>query len=242
MLHRVRSFAMRKTIGTITGVSTDKPVAALTFDDGPNPESTTRLLDILKKHNVKATFFMVGSLAHRHRELVKKVASGGHVIGNHTWDHVSLPLITTYQQKRQIRACQKAVAPYGQRLFRPPYGHQNLISRLELLRLGYKVITWNVASEDWLGYDADWITEKTMSKIRPGSIILFHDGLYTFTQERFLDRQPTLKAVDTILSRLNSRFNFITVTELLKQGRPRLQNWYYQENLQWLSNLKVATA
>ena len=140
-LYRALKVVPLLAVGTITRVSTSKPVAALTFDDGPDPVFTPRLLAVLHKHQAKATFFMVGKAAERHPDIVKEVAVAGHAIGNHSWDHPSFPLISRRERWAQVRACEKAIAPYGQRLFRPPYGDQNLLSRLEASWLGYQVIT-----------------------------------------------------------------------------------------------------
>jgi peptidoglycan/xylan/chitin deacetylase (PgdA/CDA1 family) len=83
----------------------------MTFDDGPDPEYTPRLLDILKKYQVHATFFiMVGEAAHNHPKLVRQVAQAGHAVGNHSWDHPSFPLISGRERRAQIRACAEAIA------------------------------------------------------------------------------------------------------------------------------------
>jgi len=237
MLQRICSFAMRKTMGTITHISTCNQVVALTFDDGPHPESTPRLLDILRTYDAKATFFMVGKSARRYPEIVKRVDAEGHAIGNHSWDHASFPLINARSRREQLSACQNALAPYGCRLFRPPHSHQSLASRLDTLLLGYKVVTCNVVAEDWLDHDADRLVENVVNKLVPGSIILFHDWLYTLRDKRFINRQPMLKAVDMLLQQLSSKFSFVTVPELLKQGRARRRNWYYHKNQNWINKL-----
>lgn len=227
---RLRSIPLL-AIGTITHVSTLKPVAALTFDDGPNPIFTPRLLDILQKHHAKATFFMVGQAAERYPDLVRKVSEAGHAIGNHSWDHPSFPLITGPERRAQIRACAKAIAPYAQNILRPPYGDQNLWSRLDALWLGYQVITWNGTAGDWLDHDADWIRNKVMSRIQNGSIIVLHDSIFRPREDRYADREPMLHAVDMLLLELSGRFSFITIPELLQQGRPQRQYWRKQTDV-----------
>ncbi len=227
----------RRVMGTITHVSTQDPVAALTFDDGPHPESTPRLLDILEKHQARATFFMVGEAAQRYPEIVRRAAQAGHSIGNHTWDHVAVPLITGRERRAQMRACAQAIAPYGQRLFRPPYGYQSVASRLDALWLGYQVVTWNVVAYDWLDHDAQWMADHLASKIKPGSMILFHDVLYRTIEGQYASREPILEAVDMLLERFGDRFRFITVPELLQHGRPQLKNWYWQADPDWLNKL-----
>lgn len=226
-----------KLTGTITHFSVRDTVAALTFDDGPHPEFTPRLLDILERYQARATFFMVGEVAQRYPDLVQRVAKAGHAIGNHTWDHPSMPLIGGRERRTQIRACARAVAPYGSRLFRPPYGNQNLASRLDALWLGYEVVTWNLHAEDWLDHEAEWMADRLIKQIRPGSIILLHDALYTTSEARYTDRTATLEAVNILLERLGDHFRFITVPELFRYGRPQRQTWYQQADVDWLNGL-----
>ena len=238
LIHRLYNALLRRGIGTITHVSTQEPVAALTFDDGPHTEVTPRLLDILDKYQARATFFMVGEAAQRYPDLVRRVAEAGHAIGNHSWDHSSLPLLSGKERRAQIRACEKAIAPYGQRLFRPPYGHQSVTSRLDALWLGYQVIAWNVTASDWRDHDANWMTDRLVNEIKPGSIILFHDALYTYVEKRYTDREPTLRAVNLLLERLGENFRFVTIPDLLRSGEPQRRNWYQEADLDWLNSLK----
>jgi peptidoglycan/xylan/chitin deacetylase (PgdA/CDA1 family) len=229
ILRRLYAMALGRAFGTITQVATQERVAALTFDDGPHPEFTPRLLEILERHGAHATFFMLGEAARKHPAVVQQVARGGHAIGNHSWDHPSFPLITGRARCAQMRACAAAVAPYGgRRLFRPPYGHQNIASRLEALWLGYRVVTWNVVAEDWCDRDVDWMANRLVERIKPGSVVLLHDAIYWSPHEVSpqCDRGPMLAAVDTTLGRLGGRFRFVTIPELLRYGRPRRQYWY----------------
>jgi len=215
----------QKVTGTITHFAATDAVA-LTFDDGPHPEYTPRLLEILQRHQVRATFFPVGEFAQKYPELVRRVAEAGHAIGNHSWSHPAFPFINSREQREQIRAAAKAIAPYGQKIFRPPYGYQNVTSRLNTLWLGYHVVTWSVHAEDWFDRDANWMADQLLSQIQPGSIVLLHDGVFDGLQERFFDRAPTIVAVDMLLERLGKQFRFLTLPEMIRQTRPQRVNWY----------------
>lgn len=217
--------------GTITNVMTRDRVAALTFDDGPHPEYTPRLLDILERHEALATFFMVGQAAQRYPQLVQQVAQAGHAIGNHSWDHQFFPSLPSHQRRKQIRVCECALAPYGQRLFRPPYGAENLASHLDALSLHYQVVAWSLDAEDWLERDPAWMADRLTRGIQPGSIVLLHDALYRSQQPvPQYNREPMLAAVTLFLERLGGRFSFVTIPELLRHGRPQSDNWHPQND------------
>ncbi len=167
-------------------------MVALTFDDGPDPVSTPRLLNVLAAHRARATFFMIGVRAAQHPELVKRVATEGHAIGNHSWDHPSFPLISSRERRAQIRACARAMAPYGRLLFRPPYGDQDLASWLDARRMGYRVVAWKVAAGDWVDRDGPSIADDVTTDLRRGSVVLFHDGLFDASDDRFFARESML--------------------------------------------------
>ena len=228
----------RRLIGSITHVSTQEPLVALTFDDGPHPEFTPPILHILEQHKALATFFMLGKNAGRHQGLVKQVWQAGHAIGNHSWDHLSFDLIPRSQRRSQIDACQKVIAPYGEKLFRPPYGNQTIHSSLDAFLLGYKIITWSVVAQDWLDHDANWMVDNLLPQIKSGSIILFHDNLNSFQEKKYLDRMETIKAVDSMLKELHKKFRFVTVPELLLRGRPQRKVWKIEADVNFLSQLK----
>jgi peptidoglycan-N-acetylglucosamine deacetylase len=233
------SIATRDVIGTISHVHTRESVAALTFDDGPDPEYTPRLLDILERFKAHATFFMTGEAAQAHPELVRRVAQAGHAIGNHSWDHPSFPSISGRERRTQIRACAQALAPYGSRLFRPPYGEQNIASRIDALLLGYKVVMFDAWSDDWCGGDADTIANQLERRIRPGSVIALHDRLSDALDESYFNREPMLKAIEIFLDRLDGRFRLVTIPELLRHGRATKKLWYRESNVELLNKLFV---
>lgn len=212
-------------LGSITHVDTSEPVVALTFDDGPHPEYTARLLDVLDRHGARATFFVLGMHVARHPHLVRRQVESGHVVGNHTWSHVKFPRLPRTDRLQQIRSCDRAIAPYGSRLFRPPWGGQTFPSRLDLWACGHQVVMWNVEADDWFARDSEALADQLVQKIQPGSIVLLHDGIRDLREEE-ATRRPTVDAVDRLLQRMSRWYRFVTVPDLLRHGRAVRVNWF----------------
>jgi peptidoglycan/xylan/chitin deacetylase (PgdA/CDA1 family) len=232
---KIWNLMISKIMGTITHVSTQRPVVALTFDDGPDPQWTPLLLDILDSYQARATFFMIGDCARTQPGLVRQVAEAGHVIGNHSWNHSSFPLISSRERREQVSACADAISPYGVRLFRPPYGNQSLASWIDLKLCRYEVVTWNVHAYDWENRDAYWMADRLESQVRPGSIILLHDAI---CDQRYLSRKPMLDAVKIFLEHVGNRFSFITLPELFQYGHIKKEKWYMEPDIDWLNSHK----
>lgn len=207
----------RKFYGPVTHVRTDSNLVALTFDDGPHPEFTAELLRILKLFDAKATFFMVGRIAAQYPEIVKMVADQGHAIGNHSLTHVKFPGLASKERRAEIEQCARILHPYSAKLFRPPFGEENLSCHRDARRLGYQVITWNLSADDWRGHSSDSIAERLLSLLKAGSIVLMHDNLAT---DPAADRKQTLAAVENMLVAARGKFAFCTVPSLLAMGRP----------------------
>jgi peptidoglycan/xylan/chitin deacetylase (PgdA/CDA1 family) len=223
VLHRL----LRPVVGSLVAVETSGKLLALTFDDGPDPASTPELLDVLARRGMRATFFLVGERAARHPELVARIAAEGHAIGNHSWDHPSLPKLTRGQIAAQLDRTRAALAPHGGALMRPPYGSQSPKSYLAARARGYRVVMWGVSGGDWRGDGAEAVAGRILAKVAPGAIVLLHDSLYTFEDERFRDRGPTIEAVGILAERLPG-WRFVTVPELLRAGRPLHRYWMDQ--------------
>jgi peptidoglycan/xylan/chitin deacetylase (PgdA/CDA1 family) len=217
----VRGLVGRATwpLGTIVRVATREPAVALTFDDGPSPDDTPVVLDLLAEHGARATFFMVGERARAHPELVARVLAGGHAIANHGWDHSSFLHLDGAERRAQIAACQAALGPAAVPLFRPPYGEQNVASLHATRSTGHQVVTWDVVAEDWRDHPAQWLLGRVLRRLRRGSIVLFHDTLYATDEERFRDRTPLHAALRDLLRRLRPGWRCVTVPELLRMGR-----------------------
>ena len=222
-----------RLIGTLVRVATQEPVVALTFDDGPDPRYTPQLLDILGRHEARATFFMIGKNAIAHPDVVKRVAGEGHTIGNHTWDHPKLPSLSPRERRAQIRACAEALGGHAQPFFRPPYSLQSVGSHLTARRLGYQVVGWNVEVEDWRGHDADSLTSSMLKRIKPGSVVVLHDAIWDPISDGAGDRGSLLDALRTVLERLGDRFRFVTVPELMRHGRPVWKPWIVRKDEDW---------
>lgn len=228
----------RHVMGTLTDVSTSAPLAALTFDDGPHPQYTPKVLELLERYDARGTFFMVGEAARRFPQIVARVAAGGHVVANHSWDHPSFPLISQSERRRQVRACAQVLTPYGRRIFRPPYGHQDLATRFDLLRMGFQVVAWSLHAEDSNERDPDKMASILIDQIRPGSIILLHDALFTVLPDCLPDRSSMVEALERVLSHLSRRFRFVTIPQLLRAGQPHRVNWFGRESRDLMDQAK----
>lgn len=193
---------------------------ALTFDDGPDTNFTPKVLDVLKKHHVKATFFLLGSRVDGHPQVVKRIHEEGHVIGNHTYWHPQLyreNLNLLRWEAAETDKAIKRVVGYSPKLFRAPYG--GLTDRIvaELGRLNYSVIGWNVDSLDWKQLSSAEVQKNVLGHVTPGSIILMHSG-GNWNQ----DLSGMVQALDVIIPKLRAQgFEFVTVTELL--GLPKVK-------------------
>ena len=234
-LKRLLSLFGRR-LGVITHVETSEPAIALTFDDGPDPEWTPRILDLLERHGARATFFMVGAMAERYPDLVDRVTSAGHAIGNHSWNHPSFPAISGSERARQIMRCEAVVAAHSQNLFRPPFGDLDWRSHFQLLMKGYRVIGWNVSTADWERCDPARIVADLQRRLKPGSIVLLHDRLFAYSSSDERSRESTIAVVDDLLRR--HQFRFVTVPELLTLGRPQRRLWSKRSESGWLRSLE----
>lgn len=221
-----------RAFGAIVGVRTDQRAVALTFDDGPHPEDTPAMLEVLRRHGARGTFFFLGKNAARHPELVAQTAAEGHAIASHGWDHASFALIKGRNRRAQLRWTAEALAPHGLPLFRPPYGELGPGGRLDVLRAGQRLVCWDALAEDWAGDQANMLVDRVLRRVRPGSIVLFHDTLATAVADADRDRGPTREAVALLIAKLRGT-QFLTVPQLLSLGSPVRWHWYRRARLDW---------
>ncbi|MFH3478912.1 polysaccharide deacetylase family protein [Xanthobacter variabilis] len=197
-----------------TSANVDGPYIAITFDDGPNPETTPKLLKILEARGIKATFFVVGTRASENPELLRRMAEAGHEIGNHSWNHPQLPKVSVQEADRQISQTSAAIhAAIGKDpiYLRPPYGAMNNTLRKHIEdKFGLAMVYWSADSLDWKNRDTQSIYDKVMAQTRPGGIILMHDIHAT-----------TVAAVPRVVDALIAKgYKFVTVSELIAMNRP----------------------
>lgn len=190
---------------------------ALTYDDGPNPNWTPRLLDLLAEHNVRATFFMLGKFVKAERDLARRVADAGHLIGNHTWNHPKLSRASDAQALEELTRTNDILAQItGKpvRFFRPPFGARRPYVLKLARQLGLIPVTWNAMTSDWSESSADKIATNLMNKIdrnqRRGyaSNIVLHDGNH---RSLGADRGPSIAATDQLLERYDRSHTFVTL-------------------------------
>lgn len=191
---------------------------ALTFDDGPNPAMTPRLLEILAQHEVRATFFLIGEYVRQFPELAKEISSRGHAIGNHTDTHPSLVLLSQSRIQGELQHCQAAVADATGRQpqwMRPPYGFRSPQMHRAVRASGFRgVVMWSASGRDWKRQPASRVIER-LRRVRPGDIVLLHDGAPPVPGGPGCDRSHTLDAVDHWLPRWKERgWRCVTLDEI----------------------------
>ncbi|MGI5920439.1 MAG: polysaccharide deacetylase family protein [Syntrophomonadaceae bacterium] len=198
----------------ITGIKTSQKVVALTFDDGPDPDNTPVLLDVLKKHKAQATFFVIGTKGEKYPSILKRIAREGHEIGNHGYTHFSGKNRQDEYLQYEIRKANEIIHQItGQkpRLFRPPGGYLSN-SLIEITQKEKVVIAyWSYIQDvkDWRGISANSISRHIIENIKPGQVIILHDGSPNGLQ--------TAHAVDTLIEKLSQEgYRFVTMSKLIR--------------------------
>jgi peptidoglycan/xylan/chitin deacetylase (PgdA/CDA1 family) len=198
----------------------DSNQIALTFDDGPKKTYTEDLLSILKEHDAKATFFLIGKNAEQHRDIVQKIYQAGHSIGNHSYSHVDLSIQSASEVDRQLKGCQLVLAETIQgwtpTLFRAPYGRTNIETINAVKTLGLKIIYWSCDPKDYLkGCTATKLFTQmrgTIETTTEGQIVLLHDGHEDKAETWRTNRTETLKAVKMLLEEYSGERRFVALS------------------------------
>ena len=204
-----------QTVESVAAPATPTPAAAanceaikclaLTFDDGPDPALTPRILDILKQHHAKATFFVMGRHVGGNEALLQRIHQEGHEIGNHSWNHPYFTRISLDQVRSEVLDTQVAITKAGvpaPHIFRPPYGDVN---EVVISQIPMSVVRWNIDPEDWHPKRQQQLLEHIASHARPGAVVVMHD-----TEIITADR------LDSLLTQLESQqFSLVTVSNML---------------------------
>jgi peptidoglycan/xylan/chitin deacetylase (PgdA/CDA1 family) len=195
---------------------------ALTFDDGPNDPHTLRLLDVLAKHEVKATFFMIGRFVAERPEIARAVAQAGHAIGNHTYTHPNLFFASGSRLAQELDECERALTgAVGEhsRLFRPPWGFRRPATLRAAARRGLATVMWSVSAQDWKLKTAEAIEQAAAAQITGGEVILLHDGRHW---QMGADCTVTIAAAERLITRYSGEgYDFVTVPEMMSGKRKR---------------------
>jgi peptidoglycan/xylan/chitin deacetylase (PgdA/CDA1 family) len=204
---------------TFTGLRRGARQIALTYDDGPNDPHTHRLLDVLAKHSVHATFFLIGRYVQQRPEIAREICQASHVIGNHTFTHPLLTFKSEDEIRQQLVQCQAAIEDViGERskLFRPPFGGRRPAVLRIARELGLHPIMWNVTGYDWNAPPAPVIEKKVTNHIRGGEVILLHDGGH---KQIGADRSQTVIATDRLIEHYKKEgYGFVTIPQMIEKA------------------------
>lgn len=199
-----------------TGLPRGAKKIALTYDDGPNDPHTLRLLDVLAKHEVHATFFLIGRYVQQRPDIVRAIIHGSHAVGNHTLTHPLLIFKSPIEVRRELTTCSQAIFDViGDKpvLFRPPFGGRRPAVFRVARQLGMQPVMWNVTGYDWSAPPAEAIERKVVRQIRGGDVILLHDGGH---KQMGADRSQSVIASDRLVGRYKHEgYEFVTIPEMM---------------------------
>jgi peptidoglycan-N-acetylglucosamine deacetylase len=205
---------------TFTGLASATKQLALTYDDGPNDPHTLRLLEVLARYDVHATFFLIGRYVRERPEIVREIVKAGHTVGNHTFTHRWLIFTSKAEIRSELSTCRSALSDaIGEHsnLFRPPFGGRRPAVLRVARELGLEPVMWNVTGYDWNAPPAATIQGKVSRRIRGGNVILLHDGGH---RQMGADRSQTVLATESLIARYQSEgFEFVTIPAMMKMKK-----------------------
>ncbi len=209
---------------TFTGLERKSKQLALTFDDGPNDPHTLRLLDVLARHEVQATFFLIGRYVQQRPDIARQLVRAGHIVGNHTFTHPLLIFKSESDIRKELTECDAALADaVGEHsnLFRPPFGGRRPAVLQIARQLHLEPIMWNVTGYDWKARSASEIERKVERRVRGGDVILLHDGGHLAMGA---DRSHTVAATDRLIARYKGEgYQFVTIPQMTGKAAPNRQ-------------------
>ena len=209
---------------TFTGLARGRQQIALTYDDGPNDPHTLRLLEVLARYDVRATFFLIGRYAQQRPDIARDLVKAGHVVGNHTFTHPLLTFKSGAEIRQELTACRSAVQDaVGEHsdLFRPPFGGRRPAVLRIARDLGLQTVMWNVTGYDWNAPPAEVIERKVAKQMHGGDVILLHDGGH---KRMGADRSQTVLATEQLIKRYKSEgYEFVTVPQMLTRNTRKLK-------------------
>jgi peptidoglycan-N-acetylglucosamine deacetylase len=204
---------------TFTGLPPGSRQLALTYDDGPNDPHTLRLLEVLARHGVQATFFLIGRYVQQRPEIAREIVQAGHVVGNHTFTHPLLTFKGVAEIRQELSQCRSALQEaIGEpsNFFRPPFGGRRPAVLRVARELGLEPVMWNVTGYDWNAPPAEKIERKVAKEIRGGDVILLHDGGH---KQMGADRSQTVIATDHLIVRYKSEgYEFVTIPQMMQKN------------------------
>lgn len=194
----------------------DEKVIALTFDDGPDEVFTPQILDILKKYNVKATFFIIGEKVANHEDIIKRQIAEGHEIGNHTFTHINAVKKNYSEIQQEVTKTQEAIKSVTGKyptLFRPPYRALNKELCKVIKENNMNIILWsNIDVRDWSNPGVDTMVNTIENKIQNGNIVILHD--YNTVRN---DKSQTIETLEIVIPKLKEKgYKFVTISELIE--------------------------
>ena len=206
---------------TFTGLAPGTKQLALTYDDGPNDPHTLHLLEVLARHNVHATFFLIGRYVRQRPEIAREIVKAGHVVGNHTFTHPLLTFKSASEIRQELSDCRSALEdaiggssnPISN-LFRPPFGGRRPAVLRIVRELGLEPVMWNVTGYDWNAPPSADIEQKVSKQMRGGDVILLHDGGH---RHMGADRSQTVLATDHLIAKYKSEaYEFVTIPKMMR--------------------------
>jgi peptidoglycan-N-acetylglucosamine deacetylase len=203
---------------TFTGLGPGSGRLALTYDDGPNDPYTWRMLEVLERHGVKATFFLIGQYVQQKPEIARALVAAGHAIGSHTWSHPNLIFEQVTELRRQLVQTRQAILDatgVETKIFRPPFGGRRPATLRTVRAFGLKTVMWNVTCYDWKPTSSDKVFAHAKRQIHGGDVVLIHDG-----DQRAMgaDRDHTVKATERVIKHCKSKgYQFVTIPEMMNK-------------------------